>query len=113
MLKVEITELIGKTIDQVFVDGNKSSILFLTRGTKRLNGQAFEMFHGQDCCETVWLEDVCGNWDDIVGQTVVNAYMSTSKQDPMGLDFSHTWTFYTITTTKGTVVLRWCGTSNG
>lgn len=69
------------------------------------------MYHEQDCCESVYLEDVCGDWADIVGSTVISASEETSYGDSESL--SETWTFYHIRTHRGTVTLRWYGSSNG
>jgi hypothetical protein len=73
-------------------------------------GRVFEMIHCQDCCETVALVDVCGDVDDLVGTPIIQALERSQR----GLeDESSTWTFYTISTIKGTVDLRWLGVSNG
>ena len=71
----------------------------------------FEMRHIQDCCETVTLEDVCGDLSDLIGTTIIQSGERTNKgTNPSD---SETWTFYHISTKKGTVTLRWYGTSNG
>lgn len=73
------------------------------------------MFHGQDCCEEVWLEDIIGDLDDLVGSPILKAEKRTDENLPPveNSDFSYTWTFYEFATIKGSVTLRWFGTSNG
>lgn len=87
-------------------------------------GRTFRMFHKQDCCERVYLEDVCGDLNNLLGapvqqaecvkQEYVNPSENTPGYDLMGWhDASLTWTFYKIATIKGSVTLRWYGASNG
>jgi hypothetical protein len=80
------------------------------------------MEHRQDCCESVSIEDICGDLQDLIGSEIVDAYESTNEDaKPAGYispvsdytDDSETWTFYRIATAKGTVTIRWYGTSNG
>ena len=85
-------------------------ILFTTT-----EGRRFRMFHWQDCCENVSVEDVVGDVEDIIGSPVLRAEERSSGvqdiKDGWGSD--EQWTFYTIATIQGTVDLRWYGTSNG
>ena len=76
-----------------------------------LQGSVYLMTHNQDCCENVWLDDVCGSWDDIKWEEILEA-IETSEDMPNASE-SGTWTFYTFKTFKGSVTLRWCGESNG
>jgi hypothetical protein len=55
----------------------------------------------------VYLEDVCGDVADLVNSKVISAVEAKSESN------QPTYTFYTIRTNKGTVTLRWYGTSNG
>lgn len=90
------------------------------------------MFHYQDCCESVCLEDVCGDWNDLINSKILqadevenevfeNEWEARFKDEGYGRknaedDYypeSHTWTFYKIATIKGYVTLRWFGESNG
>ena len=75
------------------------------------DGRVFTMLHHQDCCESVYLEDVCGDLDDLIGAQVVDAREEVSTDE--NACESGTWTFYILGTTKGTVTLRWHGSSNG
>ena len=100
---------IGCTI--LAVQSDAEEISFETnRGTWVMN-------HSQDCCESVYVEDVNGDMADLIGGTVVLAEERTSRDTPEGVEpcgyESETWTFYTIRTTRGDVDIRWCGSSNG
>lgn len=82
------------------------------------DGSVWRMVHYQDCCESVNVEDVCGDASDLIG-TVIDARMETNAEvHPEGKVFeyepdSFTWTFYIIQTDKGAVTIRWLGESNG
>lgn len=70
-------------------------------------------YHGQECCERVNIEDVCGDLNDLVGVPLMVANQSSRhEEDESGFE-SITWTFYTFRTVKGTVDVRWFGGSNG
>jgi len=108
-------ELIGKTITSIQgAEKGSKDVLFVCN-----DGGMYKMSHYQDCCESVEVEDVCGNIDDLLNTPVVQAFEKTNdNQNPEGvpisdLQESFTWTFYTITTIKGSVTIRWYGESNG
>lgn len=73
----------------------------------------FGLYHEQDCCEGVWLEDITGDPTDLIGATVVVAEERTEAGYEDDDYESKTWTFYEIRTDKGDLTLRWCGVSNG
>ena len=103
----EATELIGKTIILIEGMGKESdSIKFHTS-----DGDVYQMYHEQDCCESVWLEDVSGNPKDLIDTPILNVDVKTNEgSNDWG---STTYTYYTIATIKGYVDLRWYGESNG
>jgi hypothetical protein len=108
-----IDELIGKTLTQVSGEVGGEAIRFTTD-----DGAVYEMSHCQDCCESVQIEDICGDLQDLMGTPIVSAEASTSGENPTGVKLpdyqdSFTWTFYRISTAKGLVVIRWYGESNG
>lgn len=37
------------------------------------SGDVFLMYHEQDCCESVYLEDVTGEFDDLIGHPLLIA----------------------------------------
>lgn len=79
------------------------------------DGEVYKMFHAQDCCESVWIEDICGDSDDLIGAEILLAEEVTNEDEgPLNeWDESYTWTFYKLATDKGHVTIRWYGTSNG
>ena len=105
-----VNELVGKTIISIKgMEKEKDEVVFVCD-----DGSRYLMCHDQDCCESVWLEDVCGNVETLLNSPILKAEENTSHDNPKDkYDESHTWTFYTFATIKGYVVLRWYGTSNG
>lgn len=82
------------------------------------NGSKAVFYHGQDCCETVVVDDVNGDWDDLIGTPLLVADERVSEDfdgEPKSgfRDDSETWTFYTFRSVRGSVDVRWHGTSNG
>ena len=77
----------------------------------------YVFFHHQDCCESVYIESVVGDINDLVNTPILIAEES-SGDTPADHVFeyepeSYTWTFYKFATRKGYVDLRWLGQSNG
>lgn len=70
-------------------------------------------YHDQDCCESVTIYDICGDWEDLLGVKLVHAEERVGSYDD-GKEHEYvTWTFYDFQSTKGSVNVRWCGESNG
>lgn len=108
----EFSELLGKTLKGV--SGLHDSDSWVRFDCS--DGTAYLMHHQQDCCESVYLEDVAGDPDDLIGSPLLVAEESNNGEpgpEQDNCDFSETWTFYRLATAKGFVVLRWYGSSNG
>jgi len=114
----EFSDLVGKTIIEINKNDHDRELHF-----KTFDGRHYRMMHHQDCCESVCIEDICGNLEDLIGSPVVSAYESCSVNNNECVedaavhlchgDDTFTWTFYNISTTKGSVTIRWYGSSNG
>jgi hypothetical protein len=108
----QFSDLVGQTI---------TNITGMEVGSEQINietesGKSYRMYHSPDCCESVQVEDVCGDVNDLLDSLIVQAD-EESNSDPLEgatqPSDSFTWTFYRIATAKGLVVLRWLGESNG
>lgn len=72
------------------------------------------MFHYQDCCEDVLVDDICGDIDDLLDAMILDIELVTSHENQKDeWDESFTWSFYKIKTNKGYVDIKWYGVSNG
>jgi hypothetical protein len=109
--------LLGKTLALVNLVRN-DEIHFTTT-----DGICFKMHHESDCCEQVYIEDICGDLKDLIGSPILVAEEVSStgtenlehpimkeeilksilKQEKL-LDYedeeSITWTFYKLDTNK-------------
>lgn len=125
MAIVELSELIGKVVSEI--KNESDEILFIME-----DGTKYKMFHEQDCCESVSIDDINGDLQDLVGSPIIKAEEVSNEQfdkdweskfegegwDRKGKNGgyypeSHTWTFYKFATIKGYVDVRWFGESNG
>jgi len=112
----------GETLVEVKILG-EDEITFAT-----VSGRKFRMWHQQDCCESVEIEDVAGDWQDLIGSPILVAEEARSddpafsnewwtmvclKGQNSSYEESNTWTFYKLATVKGSVDIRWHGSSNG
>lgn len=97
--------LIGKTLTKI--DRTDDEELFFHTS----DGEIYKMFHYQDCCESVYIEDIIGELDDLIGSPITMAE-EISENDEEAYE-SGTWTFYKFATNKGYVTIRWYGSSNG
>ena len=106
-------DLLGRVILKVEGSVGDEEIIFHLD-----NGETCRLYHEQDCCECVTVEDICGDLDDCLNEPVLLAEEVTSGDNPPDLEAdgyqdSFTWTFYKLATNKGHVTIRWYGTSNG
>ena len=75
----------------------------------------YVLYHDQDCCESVYVEDIIGDIEDLEGWPMLISKEDTNADDPGTCDNgeSYTWTFYNFATFKGYVTIRFLGESNG
>lgn len=112
----KIEDLIGKTLEGI--ESQVDQLIFIVN-----DGTQYKMYHSQDCCENVYIEDINGDLNDLIGYPILSAeeisnYDPTTKEDIEKTENANswgscTWTFYKLATIKGYVDIRWFGESNG
>lgn len=109
----QFSDLLGKTV--MVIDGKQGDETMVFRCS---DGSSYQMHYYDDCCASCGIEDIAGELEDLIGSPIVRA------EEPSSLDAfaaaklneyddSFTWTFYILGTAKGTVTIRWYGSSNG
>lgn len=140
--RIKPQNLLGKTIAEIQGSENDEELVFILD-----DGSKVYMFHEQDCCESVSIEDITGDLKDLIGNPLLQAEVVTNDEPdeifinarkaeyekqkaeyekvgrlPYYINLEHyleskyeseTWTFYKFATIKGSVTIRWYGTSNG
>lgn len=109
MLKPADFEILkGKTLKDITI--SEDEIIFQVS-----DEEAYVMKHQQDCCESVIIDDICGNIKHLIGSPILKAEERSNSEDPSKdkCEESHTWTFYELATIEGSVTIRWYGCSNG
>ena len=111
-------DLVGKVLSKIEQNDDKDELVFTLD-----SGEKYKLWHIQDCCELVTIEDISGDLDDLIGIPILLAEEVTNTENPPeGYDQgsskdrygeTFTWTFYKLSTNKGSVTIRWFGTSNG
>ena len=112
MTDCKFSDLLGKTL--VEINGlikESGKVIFECSDEKK-----YIMYHEQSCCESVYVEDICGDINDLMGSPILEAEKISDDQLPAPDGYcpdSYTWTFYKLATIKGSVTIRWYGSSNG
>lgn len=100
---VEFETLKGKTISKITQEGNEKLSFYA-------DSDIYTLYHSQDCCESVEIESIVGDLDDILNSPILLAEEVIQADDDAD---SATWTFYKLSTIKGSITIRWYGQSNG
>lgn len=101
-----VNVLIGKTITNIENIDNVELVITTS------DDKVYKMYHQQDCCETVSIEEIIGDMNDLLNSPITMAEEVTQEGTDPDCD-SSTWTFYKFATNKGYVTIRWFGESNG
>lgn len=124
-LNYGIEQIKGKTLTAINVNEiGDDEIIFTTT-----EGDLYKMYHHQDCCESVGIEEIIGDIQDLIGLPILIAEERSSTEPDEKIaderkkakaggahyynEESETWTFYELETNKGSVTIRWYGSSNG
>jgi hypothetical protein len=108
-MEVNFSDLMGKTLTTIVNENDE--LIFTTN-----EGEIFKAYYDQDCCESVRIEDIEGDLNNLIGTPILQAEEVTNSEDTLGkIEYpdSFTWTFYKLANIKGYVTIRWLGESNG
>lgn len=106
-MSIVFKDLKGMVFKSVVGKVGDGEIFFTTQ-----KGRKFRLYHDQDCCEDVRVDDICGELNDLTDAKILMAFEDTHEGEGRYGD-SSTWTFYNIATSKGHVTIKWLGSSNG
>jgi hypothetical protein len=101
-----ISDIVGKV--PVKIETDQEDYIFMQFSDNNM----CRFYHEQDCCESVTIEDVNGDWQDLIGNPILVADERSNHDESVDYE-SVTWTFYTFRGIGGSVDVRWCGSSNG
>ena len=110
----EFEDLRGKILEEIIGGVGVDEMYFITQ-----DGEKYKMYHSQDWCEKVDVVDIAGDLKDIINSPILLAeevvHENDNPEDVQIPEFqdSFTWTFYKLSTIKGSVTIRWYGESNG
>lgn len=105
--RIEVEDLKGKVITAIDRKDDEAIFFYTQEGT------VYKMYHDQDCCESVYIEDIIGDLNDLVGTPLTMAEEESNSGEEGKWGGTYTWTFYKFATLKGYVTIRWYGSSNG
>lgn len=103
---VDVSEMLNQTFTSVRADNE--TVTFENDKVR------YVLYHEQDCCESVVVEEIIGDLDDLENLPLLIAREdSNADGEDLPSEESYTWTFYNFATYKGYVTIRFLGTSNG
>lgn len=103
---VDVSEMMNQTFTSVRAD--LETVTFENAEVR------YVLYHEHDCCESVTVEEIIGDLEDLENLPLLIAREDTNAEDPGTCNSeSYTWTFYNFATYKGYVTIRFLGESNG
>ena len=102
---VNVSEMLDQTFTSVRAD--EDTVTFQNDKVR------YVLYHSQDCCESVMVEEIIGDIEDLENLPLLIAREDSNADGPELNEESYTWTFYNFATYKGYVTIRFLGTSNG
>ena len=111
--RIQIENLVGEVLTHVDIFDDE--ILLTTE-----SGRKIQIFHSQDCCESVSIVNTEGDWQNLIGKPLIEASEEIDPDnDPIFTETdkechdSRTNTKLTFRVDGATVINRWVGDSNG
>lgn len=105
----DIRELIGKT--PIAIKGNDGDDVLELQMS---DGSVYQFYHYQSCCESVYIQDIAGDLNDLLNSEITVAEERENDDPPMSkYHDAYKWTFYELGTARGYATIRWYGHSNG
>lgn len=71
----EFANMVGRTMVSATGSVGEDTMTFRSD-----DGWQFSFYHNQDCCESVYIEDICGDLEDLVGAPVLLAEEVSSQE---------------------------------
>jgi hypothetical protein len=106
----QFESMLGKTMQSV--TSSSDEMIFTST-----DGKVLKFLHYQNCCESVGIEEIIGDLSDLEDSPMLEAEEVSNEDESLTKEAdsyeSCTWTFYKFATNKGSVTVRWLGTSNG
>ena len=102
---VNVSEMLDQTFTSVRAD--EDTVTFQNDKVR------YVLYHDKDCCESVGVEEIIGDLEDLENLPLLIAREDTNAEGEELNEESYTWTFYNFATYKGYVTIRFLGTSNG
>ena len=104
--RVDVAEMLDQTFTSVQADNE--TVTFQNDKVR------YVLYHEQDCCESVTVEEIIGDLEDLENLPLLIAREDTNAEgEVLPTSESYTWTFYNFATYKGYVTIRFLGESNG
>lgn len=105
---IPIPWLLGFTLSAVEHNQDGDEVITFTR----TDGVQVKMYHEQECCEHVWVEEIHGDLQALVGYPLTTAEVYTRDGDGNEYGDDQMFTFYRIGNERHMVTIRWCGESH-
>ena len=109
---MKFEDLLGLTFALINGGVGSDELKFVTN-----DARIFRQYHEQNCCESVYIDEIHGDLDDLIGSPILLAEEAVydNKLNPDGKEGcdDYRWTFYKLATVKGHVTIKWLGESNG
>ena len=103
----QISELLGFTLSAVEYNQDLPYITFT-----RTDGVQVKMYHKQECCEHVWIEEIHGDLQALIGYPLTTAEVYTRDGGESEDGDDRMFTFYRIGNERHLTTIRWCGESH-